>query len=206
MKRPYRVGLTGGVGSGKSTVARILADRGVPVVDADTIAREVVEPCAPAYREVVEAFGPGILREDGTLDRGALGRMVFSDPALRRRLEGITHPHILRRMSGEIDRLGDRGCELVVLDIPLLFEVGLEDMCDEVWVVWATKEHRSERVASRDGLDGDEVERRMGAQMPLEDKVGRADVVIDNDGSLEDTSERARRLLDAALRRARDRC
>ena len=206
MKRPYRVGLTGGVGSGKSTVARILADRGVPVVDADTIAREVVEPCAPAYREVVEAFGPGILREDGTLDRGALGRMVFSDPALRRRLEGITHPHILRRMSEEIDRIGDRGCELVVLDIPLLFEVGLEDMCDEVWVVWATKEHRSERVASRDGLDGDEVERRMGAQMPLEDKVGRADVVIDNDGSLEDTSERARRLLDAALRRARDRC
>ena len=206
MKRPYRVGLTGGVGSGKSTVARILADRGVPVVDADTIAREVVEPCAPAYREVVEAFGPGILREDGTLDRGALGRKVFSDPALRRRLEGITHPHILRRMSGEIDRLGDRGCELVVLDIPLLFEVGLEDMCDEVWVVWAAKERRIGRVASRDGLDSDEVERRMGAQMPLEEKVARADAVIDNDGSLEDTSDRARRLLDAALHRARDRC
>ena len=196
--RPLLIGLTGGIGSGKSEVARMLAGLGAAVVDADAIAREVVEPGEPALARLVDAFGPGILAPDGRLDRRRLGRLVFGDQEARRRLESIVHPAIRARTTERIARLLQEGLHpAVVWDVPLLFEVGAEGMVDEVWVVTAPRATRLARLKRRDpDLTPEELERRMAAQIPLEEKVARADVVIDNGGDLEST----RRQVEAAWR------
>lgn len=178
-----KIGLTGGIGSGKSTVARYFADLGIPVVDADVIARELVTPGSDALAAIVDAFGPDFLRPDGTLDRARLGAHVFSDPAARRRLEGILHPPVLQAMTERAARLEGPYCILV---IPLLLETGQSGLVDRVLVVDAPPELQRRRVAARDALDADRIEAVLAAQTDRTSRLDRADDVIVNDGSCAD--------------------
>lgn len=188
------IALTGGIGSGKSRVARLLGELGAAVISADEIAREVTAPGTPAHRAVVEAFGPEVLLADGSLDRRALAARVFADEEARRRLEAITHPEIRREMARRLEALrsGSPPPPAAVLEIPLLFETGRQHEFDEVWVVWAPREARISRVMARDGVRREDVEARMRAQLPLEEKVKLADVVIDNGGGWEETVRQVR--------------
>ena len=197
--RPLLIGLTGGIGSGKSVVARMLEALGAAVVDADAIAREVVRPGEPALDRVVQVFGPAVLTPAGELDRRALGRIVFQDERARQELERILHPAIHRRTWERIGALLAGGRHpAVVWDVPLLFEVGAEHRVDQIWVVTAPREVRLARLRRRDpDLSAEELARRMAAQWPLEEKAARAHVVIDNGGDLEAT----RRQVEAAWRR-----
>ncbi|HKK13182.1 MAG TPA: dephospho-CoA kinase [Gammaproteobacteria bacterium] len=178
-----KIGLTGGIGSGKSTVARYFADLGIPVVDADVIARELVTPGSDALAAIVDAFGPDFLRPDGTLDRARLGAHVFSDPAARRRLEGILHPPVLQAMTERAARLEGPYCILV---IPLLLETGQSGLVDRVLVVDAPPELQRRRVAARDALDADRIEAVLAAQTDRTSRLDRANDVIVNDGSCAD--------------------
>lgn len=182
---PRLIGLTGGIATGKSTVAALLAARGAAVIDADRLAREVVEPGSPGLAEIVEAFGAGVLDGAGGLDRGAVGGLVFADETARRRLEAITHPRI-RQLMGERAATALSGpAPLVVLDIPLLFEAGRTDGLGGVMVVWCPADLQVARLRTRDGLDAAEAARRVGAQLPIDEKRRRATWVIDNSGAPE---------------------
>jgi dephospho-CoA kinase len=184
------IGLTGGIASGKSLVAGILRELGAIVIDADVIAREVVEPGTEAWREIVEAFGEEFLLPSGHLDRKKLARRIFQDPAARKTLEAITHPRIRSRMFEEVERqrsLDDSCRRVIVLDIPLLFETGRPPGLDGVIVVYADEEVLLERLVARDGIPREEAELRLRAQMPLREKVRLADWVIDNNGPPEAT-------------------
>jgi len=181
------IGLTGSIASGKSTVTRALRELGVPVIDADAIVREVQEPGTPVLAAIAQEFGPGVIRPDGSLDRKALGAIVFRDPARRRALEAIVHPEVRRRMLAEVERYRAEGRPAVVLDLPILFETGWEDLVDEVWVVYVDRETQKTRLMARDGLSAEEAELRIAAQMDLEEKVARADRVIDNRGTEAET-------------------
>jgi dephospho-CoA kinase len=198
------VGLTGGIATGKSTFSALLRARGAPVVDADALARAVVEPGTPALAEIVRAFGEGVLREDGTLDRKLLGARVFADPAARRRLEAITHPAIRAAMVGEALRLAAEGHALLFYDAPLLFEVGLDSSLDSVVVVWAPRAVQVDRLVRRDGMSAADAEARLAAQLPIDDKAARADFVVENAGAPEALASKADRLL-ADLRQGRGR-
>jgi dephospho-CoA kinase len=185
-----RIGLTGGVASGKSTVAAALREHGAATVDADLAAREVVRPGGPAYADVVAAFGPAVVAPDGTLDRKALAARVFGDEAARRRLNALTHPHIRRRMADEAARIeAGGGPRVIVFDIPLLLDTtdGADLGLDGIIVVYADEPARLRRLTARDGLSEDEARRRIAAQVPLEEKMARADWVIDNSGTAEAT-------------------
>lgn len=176
------IGLTGGIASGKSTVARLLAARGVPVIDADQLARDAVLPGTPALAAIVELFGPGVLQEDGLLDRQALGAMVFADPPLRRRLEAILHPAIRSLAEERLAELRNGGVAVAVYMAPLLVEAGATDRVDEIWVVYVDRETQIARVMARDGLNREEAGQRLAAQMPMEDKATHGRIVIDNRG------------------------
>ena len=178
-----RIGLTGGIGSGKSTVARLLAERGAVVVDADRIAREVVEPGTPGLEAVVDAFGDGVLTADGALDRPALAAIVFSDPEPRARLDGIVHP-LVRARSAELAAAAPPDAVLVN-DVPLLVETGQAGSYDLVLVVEAEEETRVTRLVQR-GLAAEDARARIAAQATDEQRRAVADVVLDNSGSLED--------------------
>lgn len=193
------VGLTGGIATGKSTFAAALRARGVPVVDADALAREVVRAGSPALGEIVAAFGEGVLDPQGALDRKKLGAIVFADPEARRRLEAITHPAIRRGMLDATARLAAAGHDLVFYDAPLLFEVGLEGALDAVAVVWAPRDVQLARVVRRDGITLAEADARLAAQLPIDEKALRADFVVENAGE-DDLGAKADRLL-ADLRR-----
>jgi dephospho-CoA kinase len=205
-RRPLRIGLTGGIGSGKSTVAQRLRELGAAVVDADAIAREVAAPGGPAYAAIVRAFGEGVLGRDGFLDRKALAARVFADEPARRQLNALTHPHIRRRMAEEAARLAATpGVEVIVFDIPLLLETtdGRDLGLDGVVVVAAADPVRIARLTARDGLTSGDARQRLDAQMPLAQKVARADWVIDNNGSAEQTREQVFRLWEALRARSR---
>jgi dephospho-CoA kinase len=188
-----RIGLTGNVASGKSTVARIWAGLGAPVVDADDLARQAVAPGTPGWERVREEFGDHVVTGQG-LDRAALRRIVFSDPAARERLEAIIHPEVARLRAREEQRLERAGAAIVVHDIPLLFEVGLEEEFDLIVLVDAPARDRAERLRRDRGLSAEEVEGVMSSQMPAEGKRARADVVIDNTGGLHEAEARAERV------------
>ena len=197
MTRPRRIGLTGGLASGKSFVADILRGLGAAVVDADRMAREVVAPGGPAHGDVVREFGREVLSADGTIDRKRLGSRIFGDPDARRRLNALTHPHIRRRMGEEAERLSaEAEAPTIVFDIPLLFDTtdGRDLALDGVVVVFAPEGARVCRAMIRDALTRDEARRRLEAQVPLSDKVARADWVIDNGGTREATREQVERL------------
>jgi dephospho-CoA kinase len=180
------LGLTGGIGSGKSVVASMFAQLGADVVDADQLAREVVEPGEPALEEIATAFGRDILLPDGRLDRDKLGRIIFADPVARGRLNAITHPRIQERMAAEIAVRGSRPGVLIV-DIPLLYENDRGGAVETVIVVWVDSETQLRRLIERDGLTEQEARQRIAAQMSLDEKRARADVVIDNSASRENT-------------------
>ena len=177
-----RVGLTGGIGTGKSEVSRRLAAQGAVVIDADLIAREVVEPGTDGLAEVVEAFGPGVLRPDGGLDRARLGDIVFADPALRSKLNAIIHPRVARRMA-ELERAAGPGA-IVVHDVPLIAENGRAGAYDVVVVVDAPPRIQAERLVRRRGMTREQARARMAAQASREQRLAIADIVIDNSGSL----------------------
>jgi dephospho-CoA kinase len=206
--RPLRIGLTGGVASGKSTVAEALRRLGATIVDADAIAREVVRPGAPAYQAIVDAFGASVVGTDGALDRKALAARVFADEDARRRLNALTHPHIRRRMVEEAARLtAAAGGPVVIFDIPLLLDTtdGRELELDGIVVVYADPEIRVRRMMARDGLSDEEARRRLAAQVRLEDKVARADWVIDNSGTPDATRAQVEGLWRTLTERARGR-
>lgn len=182
------VALTGGIASGKSFVARRLAEHGAVIVDADQVAREVVEPGEPALAQIVEAFGPGVLAPDGSLDRAALGAIVFADPEKRRALNAITHPAVLRRSHERFAAAGAADPRaIVVYDIPLLVEAGRADEFDLVVVVSAAPETRVERMIELRGMTREEAEGRIRSQATEAERLAIADVVIDADGTPEET-------------------
>jgi dephospho-CoA kinase len=187
------VGLTGGIGSGKSTVARMLEERGAVVFDADALAREAVAPGTPGHDAVVERFGANVLAPGGELDREALASIVFADPAARRDLEAIVHP--------EVRRLLAEGCEayqgtdrVVVFSAPLLVETGMHTAFEVLVVLSAPVSTQVERLLRDRGLAEEQVRARIAAQAPLEDKLAVADLVVENDGTLEDLGDRVDRV------------
>jgi dephospho-CoA kinase len=182
-----RVGLTGGIASGKSTVAQLLVDLGAVLIDGDALAREVVARGTPGLAQVVEEFGSDLLTDEGDLDRAALGRIVFADESARRRLEAITHPLIFEKYA-ELEAAAPPGA-LVVHDIPLLAESGRADTFDEVVVVDAPPELQVERMMSDRGWTREEAESRIAAQASREERLAIATYVIDNIGSLDDLRE-----------------
>jgi len=182
MSRPLSIGLTGGIASGKSAVARLFAERGVPVLDTDQIARDVVEPGQPALAEVAAAFGPGVLAADGRLDRRALRQLVFADPAARRRLEGILHPAIRAELAR---RSAAAGGPYQVWVIPLLVEGGGIDRVDRVLVVDCPVETQLARLQARDHESEDSARGILAVQASREQRLAAADDVISNDGPLE---------------------
>jgi dephospho-CoA kinase len=186
------LGLTGGIGSGKSQVAQMFRDLGAEVIDADQLARDVVEPGQPALQEIASTFGQEVLLPDGRLDRGALARIIFSNPAARVKLNAITHPPIRERMEAEVAARQSRP-GLLILDIPLLYENDRMRAVEKVIVVWVDADTQEGRLRRRDGLGEEEARQRIAAQMPLDAKRDRADLVIDNSGTLEAT----RRQVDA---------
>ncbi|MDN5345512.1 MAG: dephospho-CoA kinase [Clostridia bacterium] len=181
----FIIGLTGGIASGKSTVAGILQGLGARVIDTDQVAREVVRPGQPAYQEIVAAFGRGILRPDGSLDRQALGRIVFSDAVAREVLNAVTHPRIREEVRAKIATLRQREPEaVVVIEAPLLLEAGMTDMVDAIWVVTAPAEVRLKRLMERDNLSLEEAASRLRAQMGERERLRYATRVIPTGGDL----------------------
>lgn len=185
------LGLTGGIGSGKSTAARAFLRQGATVVDADALAREAVAPASTGLAAVAARF-PGVVGQDGELDRQALGRIVFEDPAARRALESIVHPRVAELAASRFAAAERDGAPLVVYDVPLLYENGIE--MPEVCVVWAGLDARRARIAARDPLPPEQIEARIAAQIPLEEKVRRADHVLDNDGDPDELEKQVARL------------
>jgi dephospho-CoA kinase len=195
------VGLTGGIGSGKSTVARLLERRGAVVIDADQLARDAVAKGTPGFDRVVETFGKGVVTPDGDLDRSALAARIFSDPLQKAALEAIVHPEVARRFSDQVDTF--RGTDRIVVYVtPLLVELGLAPAFDVVVVIMASPHLRVSRVASDRGLSPDEVRGRLAVQATDEQRAEVAGVLIDNDGSLTDLEPQVDRLWDDLLARA----
>jgi dephospho-CoA kinase len=189
-------GLTGGIGSGKSQVARRLLARGLPVVNADDLARAVVVPESEGLARIVDYFGPNVLRPTGELDRPRLAAIVFSDTEARRTLDSIVHPLVRKLATERFAELAERGEQLACYEVPLLYEVGLERTFTPVLVVDAPDALRRPRLAARDSLNETALDARIAAQMPLSEKVKRADYVIENDGSLAELDERSDAVFD----------
>jgi len=196
---PFRVGLTGGIGSGKSVVCDCFRKLGVPVIDADVIARAVVEPGQPALDLIRRRFGSDVLADDGHLRRRALRDLVFSDPEAKRALEAILHPRIRSRMQSEVEQLRAPYC---ILCIPLLLETGQQDLVDRILVIDAPLELRLRRVMRRDRCSEDQARAIVGQQLQTSERLGQADDIIGNQGSLEAlclaVRDLHRRYLDAA--------
>jgi dephospho-CoA kinase len=199
----YSLGLTGGIGSGKTTVARALEKLGVPIVDADAIVHELQAPGSPVLTELAEEFGPEILDANGALDRAALADIVFVDPEARKRLGLIIHPKVGLEMLRRVNAAREASVPLVVADIPLLLE-GKRDGRDTagvlgleaVLVVWVSAPVQLARTVARDGCTEEEAQRRIDAQMPIDEKKQLADFVIDNSGSFEQTEQQVRALFE----------
>ena len=197
------VGLTGGIGSGKSTVARLLERRGAVVIDADQLARDAVAKGTPGFEAVVRAFGEEIVAPDGDLDRRALAAIIFSDPERKSALESIVHPEVARRFGEQVDEL--RGTDRVVVYVsPLLVELGLAPAFDVVIVVTASPHLRVSRVASGRDLSPDDVRGRMASQATDEQRMEVADILVDNDGSLAELEPQVDRIWSDLVARAGD--
>lgn len=190
------VGLTGGIGTGKSTVAAIMREQGVPVIDADALARQVVEPGLPAHAEIAAAW-PQVVAADGRIDRPRLAALVFSDPAAKARLEAITHPRIRERIAAETQALAAAGHHLVVVEAALLVETGFYRQLDGLIVVASSEAAQVDRVVARDGTSRAAVLARIRAQQPTADKLRVANHVIANDGDLAETRARVLSVLAA---------
>jgi dephospho-CoA kinase len=190
------IGLTGGIASGKSTVAKILAELGAAIINADDLAREVVEPEREAWHEIVAAFGADILQADRAIDRQKLRAIIFNDANARRKLEAIIHPRVRALAEQRIREHANAGYDVIVYEVPLLFEGNLEDSLRPVILVACDIETQRARVQQRDGLDAAAAQKHIDAQMSLEEKRRRADYVIENNGSLEDLRQRTKAVLE----------
>jgi dephospho-CoA kinase len=194
------VGLTGGIATGKSTVAGIFAKRGAAVLDGDEVVRELQVPGTKVYEATVEAFGPDILQPDGTINRKVLGEIVFRDERLRRQLETIVHPALVVAVEKRLARLRADGVPLCVVELPLLIESGAAGRFDRVVVVTAPEEVQVARLMTDRGLGREEALARIRSQMPLSEKVTRADFVIENGGDLRETERRVQNVYEELRR------
>ncbi|HHV71759.1 MAG TPA: dephospho-CoA kinase [Clostridia bacterium] len=181
-------GITGGIASGKSTVTNIFRELGATIIDADLIAREVVEPGQPAWKKIVEHFGQDILLPDQTINRKKLGELVFNNPEQLALINKLTHPVIINTIKSRIAELKDPNAKgLLLVDVPLLIELNMMEMVDEVWLVYVDRETQLQRLQMRDGLSPEQAEARINAQMSLKDKCAFADRIIDNSKGIEHT-------------------
>ena len=185
------IGLTGGIGTGKSVVAGILSEEGALILDADRLGHEVYLPGRPAYDDIVDEFGRGVLAEDGTIDRKKLGPIVFGDPAKLAKLNAITHPRMKEMMRAKLAEAEREGTRFVVLEAALLFDASWDDLTDEVWVTVVDAETAARRASERSGIPVEQVlERIQKAQMASDERIRRSDVMIDTSGTLKETRRR----------------
>jgi len=189
-----KIAITGGAGSGKSTVLRMFADLGAAVVDADQVSRAVVAVGQPAWEDLRQAFGVEYFKENGELDRHRMAHLVFADPGARERLNAIIHPRVAQEIQARLADLKRQGAALVMVEVPLLFEAGLEKAYDRSIVVYAAQEDQVSRLTARDGRDSGEIGGILQAQMPLKDKLARADFVVDNSGPLTSTRDQVEKI------------
>jgi dephospho-CoA kinase len=185
------IGLTGGIATGKSTVSAILKKAGAKIIDADRIAREVVQKGLPAYREIVENFGETVLLSNGEINRSILGDLIFNDPRKKQLLNRIVHPHVRRETNRQLKDMEKSSPDTIaVLDIPLLFETEMHKDLSEVIVVYTPEHIQVERLMKRDNISEADAVARVRSQMPIEEKKKRATIVIDNSGTMQDTRKR----------------
>lgn len=192
----FKIGLTGGIASGKSTVSTMLTQVGIPVVDADIASRKVVEKGMPALDDIVKAFGPDVVLENGELDRKALGAIIFKDETKRQTLNDIVHPRVREWMKNQVDGYEEEGEPAIVLDIPLLIESSLKTWTDKVLLVYVTKPTQIERLMARDGISEEEALLKIHSQMSLDDKRAYADRIVTNEGQIEETRAQLFQILD----------
>ena len=185
------IGITGGIASGKSTVTEFLRQQGYQVIDADQVVHELQEPGGRLYQALLSTFGPAILQEDGRLDRPKLGAMIFGNPELLAQSSQIQNRIIREELAGRRDLLAEME-DIFFMDLPLLFELQYEDWFDQIWLVDVTEETQLSRLMTRNSLSQEEAEKRIAAQLSLQEKRKRADVLIDNNGSLEATRQQIR--------------
>ena len=194
------IGITGGIASGKSTVTEFLRQQGYQVIDADQVVHELQEPGGRLYQALLSAFGSAILREDGRLDRPKLGAMMFGNPQLLEQSSQIQNQIIREELAGRRDMLAETE-DIFFMDLPLLFELQYEDWFDQIWLVDVTEETQLSRLMTRNALSQEEAEKRIAAQLSLQEKRKRSDVLIDNNGSLEETRQQIRNALQKLERR-----
>ena len=190
------IGLTGGIASGKSTISSILKAVGWPVIDADLIARQIVMPDSKGLEQIVNRFGPQMLNSDGTLDRKKLGKTVFDDPKKLSDLDKIEHPLIQEAIDSQLDEFKKQHLPVVVLDVPLLFETGMDEECDLTVLAVVDQATQLKRLMKRDQISKMDAVKRISSQMSLKEKMQRADVIIDNNGTLEQTRSQVAELVD----------
>jgi dephospho-CoA kinase len=196
------VGLTGGIASGKSTVAKMFVKSGAYLIDFDGLAHEVQEPGKPAWKEVVNHFGEGILQPDKKIDRVKLGNIVFADKDKLVELNNIVHPFVYQEWHARLDKLGKKEKHAIVLsDIPLLFEGNMQHLFDLTVLVLIAPEEQIRRLMARNGVSKEEAERRLKSQMPISEKIKLANIVIDNKGSISKTEKKVRQVWQELLKR-----
>lgn len=183
----FKLGLTGGIATGKTTISKYLKTKGIPVLDADEYARKVVEPGTPGLTDIVNTFGKQVLQSDGSLNRKLLGQIIFNDMTARQKLNDITHPRIQQMMTDELQKLAKGKTPLVILDIPLLLENHNIAGADSIMVVTVPESIQLNRLMQRNNLTKEEAQRRIDAQMPLSEKEKLADFIVDNSGTIANT-------------------
>ncbi len=193
------IGLTGGIGTGKSEVAGLLQSLGAEVIDADQVGHEAYTPNSESWCAVVNAFGEEILRPDGQIDRGRLGAIVFSDPDQLEKLNGIMHPRMARMVGDKIEALRDKGAPAVVVEAAVLFEAGWDSLVDEVWTTDSPVELVIERLQARNGMGEEEVMRRINSQMDRSERIERSDLVVDNSEDVTSLEETVKALWDTRV-------
>jgi dephospho-CoA kinase len=199
-RSPFLIGITGNIACGKSLVSTMLAEFGAEVIDADHVAHEIMTPGSDVLRLIADRFGDHVLNQDGSLARQTLGQIVFSDPAALADLERITHPPTVQTI---LERASESTSSVVVIDAIKLFEAGLADHCHQNWVVYCDARVQRQRLMERNGLTVDQAQQRIDAQPPQEEKVRRADAVIDNSGSISETRTQVTRVWEQITSRTR---
>ncbi len=200
--KPYVIGLTGGIGCGKSEAAKFLSTLGAAHLDADAISHELTEAGGAALPEIRRVFGEAAFNEDGSLDRASLGKLVFGSEPARRALEGIIHPLVQREMLTRMDAAAKAGASVVILDVPLLFETGMDALCDETWTLYLPREKQVARVVTRDGLTREAAEARVDSQMAAEKRNALATHAVNTDQPIERTRAELESLYRAAVKKA----
>ncbi|MFH1860912.1 MAG: dephospho-CoA kinase [bacterium] len=185
------IGLTGSIGTGKTTAANIFKELGAVIIDADKIAREIVEPQMPAWQQIIDAFGDKALNPDSTINRHYLGELIFNDRLSRERLNQITHPLIREEIDKQIQ---EQNGKIIIIDAPLLIEAGVEKIVDKIIVVVTSRDTQIKRLKMRNLLSDLQIEARLNSQLSLEDKIEKADYIVDNDGSIFDTTRQIRKI------------